>query len=72
LKKTKMTKTMNAVINIVKDNEDYAEELARKLLEATSSTQVSAAFVAIKEKFETKDIVDPEIIINKKVENIMI
>jgi vacuolar-type H+-ATPase subunit D/Vma8 len=63
---------MNAVINIVKDNEDYAEELARKLLEATSSTQVSAAFVAIKEKFETKDIVDPEIIINKKVENIMI
>jgi hypothetical protein len=67
-----MTKTMNAVINIVKDNEDYAEELARKLLEATSSTQVSAAFVAIKEKFETKDIVDPEIIINKKVENIMI
>jgi vacuolar-type H+-ATPase subunit D/Vma8 len=67
-----MTKTMNAVIKIVKDNEDYAEELARKLLEATSSTQVSAAFVAIKEKFETKDIVDPEIIINKKVENIMI
>jgi hypothetical protein len=67
-----MTTVMKEVIRLVKENPDYAEDLARALLAAKSEGEISAAFVKIDEANKLNGVTDLEEITRVRVEGIMI